>query len=149
MGIIDERLAHHGTVCLDSAVFIYHVEAHPRYISLTTELLAGIEAGRWNALTSTITLMELTVHPWRNERPEAAREYEALLAHFPHLALCDVTRDVARQAAQLRAIYRLRPADALQAATGLVGGATAFITNDRELTRLASLIDILLLEDLL
>jgi predicted nucleic acid-binding protein len=33
---------------------------------------------------------------------------------FPLLALADITRDVARQAAQLRAKYNVRPADALQ-----------------------------------
>jgi RecA-family ATPase len=58
-----------------------------------------------------------------------------------------VTRDVARRAAQLRARYRLRPADALQMATALVHGATAFVTNDRQLTRLAPVLDIITLDD--
>ena len=56
--------------------------------------------------------------------------------------------EVARRAAQLRARYRLRPADALQAATALVYGATAFVTNDRQLMRLASLLDVVVLDDL-
>ena len=47
--------------------------------------------------------MELTVRPWQLEGPAAARVYEALWTHFPHLVLVDVTRDVARRAAQLRA----------------------------------------------
>jgi len=93
--------------------------------------------------------MELTVRPWQLDRPAGAREYEALLAHFPHLTLADVTRDVARQAAQLRARYRLRPADALQVATALVHGATAFVTNDRLLTRLAPALDVVVLDDLI
>jgi predicted nucleic acid-binding protein len=63
--------------------------------------------------------------------------------------LADVTRDVARQAAQLRARFRLRPADALQAATAAVHGATAFVTNDRRLGQLAPELDIVLLDDLL
>jgi predicted nucleic acid-binding protein len=76
-----------------------------------------------------------------------AREYEALLVHFPNLTLADVTRDVARRAAQLRARYRVRPADALQAATALVHGATAFVTNDRRLVRLEPVLDVIVLED--
>ena len=36
--------------------------------------------------------MELTVRPWQVGRPAVAREYEALLVHFPHLTLADVYR---------------------------------------------------------
>ena len=145
---ITSRLVRHTVIGLDTAVFIYHLEAHPRYLPLTQELLTGVQTGRWSAVTSTITLMELTIRPWQLDRPAVAREYEVLLAHFPHLMLADVTRDVARRAAQLRARYRLRPADALQAATALVYGATAFVTNDRQLMRLASLLDVVVLDDL-
>lgn len=90
--------------------------------------------------------MELTVHPWRLGQPAAAYAYEVLLFHFPNLTLLDLTRDVARQAAQLRALCRLRPADALQAAAALVYGATAFVANDRQLERLGSLLDIVVLD---
>lgn len=147
--LIRERLAGHAVIGLDTAIFIYHLEAHPRYLPLTQELLAGVQDGQWTAITSTVTVMELTVRPWQLDRPAVAREYEALLAHFPHLTLADVTRDVARQAAQLRARYRLRPADALQVATALVHGATAFVTNDRLLTRLAPELDVVVLDDLI
>ena len=147
MGRLRERLAGQAIIGLDTAIFIYHLEAHPRYQPLTQELLAGIQAGRQMAITSTITVMELTIRPWQVGRPAVAREYEALLVHFPHLTLADVTRDVARRAAQLRARYHLRPADALQAATALVHRATAFVTNDRRLTRLVPVLDIIILDD--
>jgi predicted nucleic acid-binding protein len=71
-----------------------------------------------------------------------------LLIHFPHLVLVDVTRDVARRAAQLRAHYRLRPAGALQVAAALDHGATAFVTNDRALARLNELLDVIVLENM-
>lgn len=145
---IAERLAAHTTLGLDTSVFIYHVEANRRYLPLTRALLAGVQAGRWAALTSTISLMELTVRPWQLGFSAVAREYEALLVHFPHLTVLDVTRDVARRAAQLRADYRLRPADALQVGTALVHGATAFVSNDKGLMRLAPVIDVVILEDL-
>ncbi len=144
---LSEQLAKHTSIGLDTSVFIYHIEAHPRYLSLTRDLLAGVEAGRWNAVTSTVTIMELTVHPWRLNRPAVARAYEALLIHFPHLTLADVTRDVARRAAQLRAHYRIRPADALQVAAALVHGATAFVTNDRTLARLSPVLAVVILDD--
>ena len=122
-----KRLASHQLIGLDTSVFIYHFEAHPRYQALTRVLLDAVQAGRPAAVTSTITVMELTVRPWQLGRPAVAREYEALLVHFPHLMLADVTRAVARRAAQLRAHYRIRPADGLQVASGLCHGATAFV----------------------
>lgn len=143
-----ERLAKHSTLGLDTTVFIYHVEAHARYLPLTQALLSGVQARRWTAVTSTVTLMELTVRPWQLGLAAVAREYEVLLVNFPHLTLLDVTRDVARRAAELRAQYRLRPADALQVATALVHGATAFVSNDRTLLRLAPVLDVVLLDDL-
>ncbi len=142
-----ERLAAHTIIGLDTSVFIYHLEAHPAYLPLTQELLAGVEAGRWTAVTSTVTIMELTVRPWQVGRPAVARAYEVLLVHFPHLTVADVTRDVARRAAQLRARYRIRPADAIQVATALVHEARAFVTNDRQLTRLSPVLDVVMLDD--
>jgi predicted nucleic acid-binding protein len=141
-----QQLAGHATIGLDTSVFIYHLEAHPRYQPLTQELLADVQAGRQTAVTSVITVMELTVRPWQLGRSAVAREYEALLVHFPNLVLADVTRAVARRAAQLRARYNVRPADALQTATALLNGATAFVTNDRNLARLAPELDVLVLE---
>ena len=145
---IIERLTAHTTVGLDTPVFIYQLEAHPDYLPLTQALFTNVQAGRWAAITSTITLMELTVRPWQLDRPAVAREYETLLVHFPHLTILDVTREVARRAAQLRAEYRLRPADALQIGTALVHGATAFVSNDRALLRVAPTLDIVILEQL-
>jgi predicted nucleic acid-binding protein len=76
-----------------------------------------------------------------------ARQYEALLVNFPNLKLVSVTREVARQAAQLRAKYNLRPADALQVATAMVSDATAWVSNDRQLARLEPAIEVINLED--
>ena len=75
MGGLSRRLADGSLVALDSCVFIYHVEAHQRYRSLTGELFQGIQARHWQAVTSVVTLMELTVRPWQLGREDVAREY--------------------------------------------------------------------------
>jgi predicted nucleic acid-binding protein len=142
-----QRLTAHAVIGLDTAVFVYHVEARPRYLPATRAALDTVEAGQVEAVTSVITIMELTVHPWRVSAAAVARQYEALLVHFPHLRVEPVTRDIARRAAQLRAGRNLRPADALQVATALHHGATAFVTNDKGLTRLSGLLDVVLLEE--
>lgn len=147
MGPIGERLASHTVLGVDTPIFVYHFEAHPRYLPLTEEILRGVQNGRWAAITSVLTLMELTVRPWQLNRAAVARAYEALLIHYPNLSVADVTLSAARQAAQLRARYRLRPADALQVATALTLGATVFVSNDRAFMRLLPLLDIIILDD--
>ena len=149
LGRLTARLQAHDVIGLDTSIFIYHFEAHPRYLPLTTAVLTGVARGKQQAVTSVITLMELTVRPHQLKRPAVARHYEALLNHFPNLLLVDVDRAVARRAAALRARYRVRPADALQIATSLVHHATVFLTNDRRLARLSPLLDVILLDDYL
>jgi predicted nucleic acid-binding protein len=91
--------------------------------------------------------MELTVHPWRLNRGDIARQYEVLLLNFPNLKLNDVSREVARRAAQLRAKYNLRPADALQVATAMVEGATLWISNDKGFKRIEPELEVITLNE--
>ena len=106
-----------------------------------------MENGKWHGVTSPITLMEINVHPWQMGREDVARKYEALLINFPNLDIVNIDRDVARFAAQLRARFSLRPPDALQVAAALVSGAKGYLTNDRRLSNLYKLIDVIVLED--
>jgi len=142
-----KRLTRAGTVGIDTPIFIYHVEANEKYADLTQKIFSSMESGKWKGITSTITLMEINVHPWRVGREDVARKYEALLINFPNLTVIDVDREVARIAAQLRARFGVQPPDALQAAASLVTGARGFLTNDRRLSVLQSLTDIIVLDD--
>jgi len=146
---IIRKLTGYPVIGLDTSIFIYHFEAHPRYQSLTLPILNGVEKGKWQAVTSMITIMELTVRPWQLGREDVARKYEALIFHFPHLELIDINRDIARLAAQLRAKYNLPSPDALQTAACLVRGGNALVTNDRKLGVLQPLIDVIVLDDFL
>ena len=56
MGRISERLVDHTLIGLDTPIFIYHLEGHARYLPLTQKLLAGVQAGQWTAITSTVTV---------------------------------------------------------------------------------------------
>ena len=80
-------------------------------------------------------------------RVDLARQYETLLLHFPNLELVDVTRDVARRAAQIRARYNVKSADALHIATALLHDAAAYVTNDRGLMRVAEVLPVVMLDD--
>jgi predicted nucleic acid-binding protein len=149
MDEFSKRLTKAKVIGLDTSIFIYFLENKERYGPLAQVTINGIEKGKWQGVTSTITLMEISVRPWQLGRESAAREYEALLVHFPNLSIVDIDRNVARTAAQLRAKYNVAPPDALQVAASLSFGAKAFLTNDKRLSRLQELIDVLVLDDFL
>ncbi|HVP22253.1 MAG TPA: type II toxin-antitoxin system VapC family toxin [Anaerolineaceae bacterium] len=147
MGQFSQRLGSISKVGLDTTVFIYHFEKHPIYSPLTQEILSNIEKGILKGITSSVILMEIIVKPLSMGRNDIARKYEALLMNFPNLEVVDLDRDVIRQAARLRAEYRLRPPDALQVSACLLGGAEAFVTNDRRIDRIKGKLDIVDLDD--
>jgi predicted nucleic acid-binding protein len=147
MGRLTERLSSFSIIGLDTAIFIYHFEENPTYLSLTHELLSSIEMGARKGATSAITLMEIIVQPLALGQTAVARKYEALLVNFPNLAIVDLDRGVIRQAARLRAEYHIRPPDALQACACLLYGAEVFITNDGRLKRLQEKLEVITLDD--
>lgn len=149
MDEFSRRLARAKVVGLDTPVFVYFLENNPRYASLAHITIKGVEDGRWQGVTSTIALMEITVRPWQMENEIAAREYEAVLVHFPNLTIIDVDRNVARAAAQLRAKYKISPPDALQVAASISFGAKAYLTNDKRLSKLEDVIDVIVMDDYL
>ena len=142
-----KKLTRSGIAGIDTSIFIYHLEAHEKYAALTQKIFSSLESGKWQGVASTITLMEINVHPWRLGREDVARKYEALLMNFPHLNIINIDRDIARIAAQLRARFEVRPPDALQVAASLLNEAHSFLTNDRRLSSLQTIIDIILLDD--
>jgi predicted nucleic acid-binding protein len=147
MDEFSKRLAKAKVIGLDTPIFIYFLEEHKKYKELAQITINGIEKGKWQGVTTTITLMEITVRPWQVERESIAREYEAVLVHFPNLSIVDVNRNVARVAAQLRAKYNISSPDALQVSASLNFGAKAFLTNDKRLSKLEELIDVIVLDD--
>jgi predicted nucleic acid-binding protein len=144
-----QKLTKLGMVGIDTPVFIYHLEAHDKYLTLTQKCFSSLENGKWHGITSPITLMEINVHPWRVGREDVARKYETLLMNFPNLEIVNIDRDVARVAAQLRARFDVRPPDALQVAVCLASGGKGFLTNDHRLSVLQPLTEIIVLDDYL
>ncbi len=90
-------------------------------------------------MTSGLTLLETLVVPYRTGNPTLADRYEALLAGSRGLRLLDLDRPLLRAAAQLRAAVRVKTPDALQLAAALGAGATAYLTNARDLPRIPGL----------
>lgn len=128
-----------GPVGLDTVVFIYFIEEHPDYLPLVEPVLAGIDAGQWEGVTSTLTLLETLVVPNRAGNVHLAAQYESLLSRGRGLRLVELDRAVLRAAAHLRARHRVRTPDALQLAAALATACTSFITSDRRLPQIPGL----------
>ena len=64
MGLIDDLDP--GPVALDTQVFIYFIDEDERFLPLVNSVFEAIDHGTRLAVTSTLTLMELLVVPYRN-----------------------------------------------------------------------------------
>lgn len=146
MGSLADALALCRFVGLDSSPFIYLLDDYPEFADIADELFEHIVSGPLLGYTSVVTLAETAVFPFRFGLESVAQHYRAFIAEMPHLALLDITAEVAMYGARLRAQYRLRTPDALQLAACISEGAEAFVTNDRQLTRVKE-IPVLLLSD--
>lgn len=122
-----------GTIALDTAIFIYLIEEHQKYLSTILPLFREADAGKRELVTSALTLMEVLVMPYRNGDRQVAERYEALLTRSRGIRLVDVTREQLRAAAQLRGATGARTPDAIQLVAALGAGCTALVTNDRRL----------------
>ncbi len=125
-----------GSVALDTMVFIYHFEEHPRFSSITEKIFEKIEKGEIRAFTSYITLLEILARPYRDGDLKAAFDYKNLLLTFPNLQFIPVGPEIAETAASLRAEYSVRTPDAIQLATAMFCGTDSYITNDDALRKI-------------
>jgi predicted nucleic acid-binding protein len=138
----------HRRIALDTCVFIYQWEGNPRYSPLTDCIFASLEQSDLVALTSTITMTEILVHPYREHDVVRVNELIGLLSTYPNLEWVAPHLEIAAGAAEIRAQFGLRTPDALQAATAVYSGASALLTNDSVFQRIPNL-DVLILDDLL
>lgn len=141
-------LRRHRLIALDTSVFIYQLEANPRYLPLTDPIFSWLEKPDSRAVTSTITMTELLVHPYRDSTAQLVDEFYGLLSTYPNLRWIAPGLEIADLAARFRALHRLKTPDALLAATAAHARATGLITNDPVFERVESF-ETLVLERLL
>jgi predicted nucleic acid-binding protein len=132
-------LRRHRRIALDTSIFIYQLEANARYLALTDSVFSWVERMGHEAVTSTITMTELLVPSYRDKDEHRVDAFYGLLSTYPNLQWIAPDLEAADLAAKLRASYRLRTPDALQAATALRAHATGFITNDPIFARIGEL----------
>ena len=123
-------LTAHRRIALDTAVFIYQLEANVRYLPLTEHIFSWLERPASRAVTSTLTMTEVLVQPYRTLDQYRVDQFFALLSTFPNLDWIAPSLEIADGAALIRALHNLKTPDALQAATAIHTLATGLVTND-------------------
>jgi predicted nucleic acid-binding protein len=128
-------LRRHRRIALDTSVFIYQLEENARYLPLTDRLFSWLELPESEAVTSTITMAELLVQPYRDFDEQRVDEFYGLLSTYPNLKWIAPNLEIADVTARLRARHRLKTPDALQAATAEHSRASGLVTNDSAFAR--------------
>lgn len=75
----------HSVILLDSRVWIYYFENHPRYADMIEAMLTQCLERQTTLLSSELTLLEIKVGPLQVQRREIAAKYELRLDHYPNL----------------------------------------------------------------
>jgi len=135
-------------VCIDTAPIIYFIEKNPRYLNVVRPVFAEIDAGRIEAITSTITLLEVLVQPIKANNRSLAEQYREVLLYSEGLTTFEILHEVSEMSSELRAKYSIKTPDAIQVAVSILYGAKKFITNDPALKKVSD-IDVLVLDDFL
>lgn len=123
---------HGQTVGLDTAPLIFFIEEHADYIDLLDPFFADLDQGKFRVVTSVVTLLEVLIHPLRQGNEALAQQYNDVLLSSSNISTLPLTFAIAQEAAELRARHKLKTPDAIQLATSIQHGATAFLTNDRD-----------------
>jgi hypothetical protein len=67
------------TVGLDTARLIYFIEENPAYIEAVRFFFEAMDRGDFLVVTSTVTLLEVLVHPLRSNERKLATDYRDIL----------------------------------------------------------------------
>ncbi len=127
----EKFLQRHRKVALDTSIFIYFIEQHSDYHPACSRIFEYIENGRIEAVTATLSLLEILVQPYRLKKDELVFKFYSLFTTYPNLRWIEMNIAIADLAAKLRAEHNLKTPDSIQIASAISAGATCFVCNDR------------------
>ncbi len=139
-------LQRYRTIALDTMVFVYQFEDHPRFADLTHAVLDALQHQETKAIASILVVGEILAGTKKTHAEEMTAYYRGLLRTLPNFTLFNADWLVMEQMSDLRATYGMPTPDAIHLGTALAYGAEAFVTNDMRLKHLAE-IDVLVLAD--
>jgi len=130
---VDELCRRHPRIALDSNVFIYVLEATEPWAAAGRALIRALEAGNATGYLSSVALAEILTGPARKGDLAGVECYNDEIRSTKGLRIAGVPPEIAPDIAVIRGLRRLRLPDAIHLASARASGATAFVTNDREI----------------
>lgn len=120
-------------IFVDTAPFIYLLEDNEYYIVKMQDIFGTLIASGVPLVTSVITFEEYLVHPYRTHQTEKMTAFFDFV-HDASIQVINIDKDIAKQAAKIRAEYRsFQAMDALQLSTAVQCRCDGFLTNDKRL----------------
>ena len=123
-------------IALDTNVFIYYLQKHPKFGPVVHEYFHSILAKRGEFITSNITLIEVLAF---SSTDFSADYLKRKLLDIDSLKIVPLSNEIAIEAAKIRREYQFSLPDAVQLATAVLNQAQVFITNDKNLKRFKKL----------
>ena len=126
-------------IYIDTSPYIYYLERNPQYCNkVKAFFMSHYDLGE-EFVTSTITIEEYLIVPYRERNEKLLNDFEALIKDT-ETNIVDLTKSVAKKAAQIRAYYKkFRAMDAPQLAAAVKSGCDVFLTNDKQLRQFEEL----------
>jgi len=119
-------------VLIDSNIIIYLTDTVQPYAALAQRLFQMVETGLAEAVISILSVSEVMHGPLKIGDGHIAMEVRDFLYHFPNSYCQDITYEVLEKVGQDNRIdwRKLRTADSLIIASGILNEVDLFISND-------------------
>ncbi len=132
-------LKKYNRISIDSSIFIYKFEQHPKYEPLCSLIFEKVNHKQTKLITSAITASEILIHPFEKNDHETIYLYEKVLLTMPNFILVEIDYTLAKLAALIRSKRKISLPDAYQIAAALKENAQIFITNDKRLEKVTEI----------
>lgn len=121
---------------IDTPILIYLLERNRQHIGQARAVMLAVQSGKYQAVFSSIGLVEILTGPKRQGHYEIAARYRETITHFPNLTIGGINEAIVEIASDLRATYGISTPDAIHIATAIDANAQKFITNDKALRKI-------------
>ena len=123
-------------IFLDSAPFIYLLEKGTPFTDKMEKIMQNLLSRNIAIMTSSVTVAEYCVHPYREHNIEKLDKFFAFLRDIG-IETINIDDEIAKLSAEIRATYSFKGMDALQLASAQYHHCDVFLTNDKQLKRFA------------
>jgi predicted nucleic acid-binding protein len=133
-------------LCFDTNALIYLLEGVPPYHSWLDRLLLDMEQKDRAVVLSVVTEAEIMVRPLRDDATGKIARIQAT-TDAPNVSVVATSRQIAREAAAVRAAIDIKLPDAIIVATAIISGCDALIGNDKTCARRVTQIPYIYLDE--